>query len=75
MSGSSEELVKPRGNLRVCNTAEVTKAGDLKNNYPITIINRADIAEERYYFAGGPWCFNDPERKQRTTIVGCCLKR
>lgn len=64
MLKASEPVVQPRGNVLVDHTVEVTAASDLKNNNPVVVVDRADVAKDCYHLAGGPWCLNDPEREQ-----------
>ena len=69
MSNAGDTLEKPRGDFLVENSPKIANASDLKNDYPIVPVDRADVAEVRYHLAGGPWCLNDPEREERATPI------
>lgn len=69
MSNADDALVETSGDLAVENTAKISDTGNLKNDYPIVLVDRADVAEVRYHLAGGPWCLDDPEREERATPI------
>lgn len=75
MSKLHKAGIQPCGDIRVENPAEIAAKCDLKNDYPVVFVDRADVAENLDYLSGGPWCLNDPERKERAAPVGGGLQR
>lgn len=65
--------IQPARDLLIDDASKIAFSSDLKNDHPVVLVERADVAQNRYYLAGGPFCLNDPERHERPTPIGCAL--
>lgn len=75
MSSLGQMTVQPIGDLLRSDTAIIPNATDLKNDDSVILINSPYAAKYINDFGRGPWCFNDPERKERPTPICRALKR
>jgi len=57
MSNEGNVLIQPSSNVVVDHAAVVAKAADLKNDYPIVIVERADVQKVADDLPGGTVVF------------------
>lgn len=63
-SGDVAALYRRVKRFLVDDSTKVADTCDLKNDYPVPVVDRADVQKGCDHIAGGPWCFNNPERKE-----------
>lgn len=74
MSASGDVTVHPVRNVLIDDAAEVPYAGNLKNDYPVVVIEHADVQKDGDNLAWHPWGFDNPETLKGFAKINGSLK-